>query len=597
MTAQTTEHYQAFLSSPTSRQWKRLGISRRSGVVTPLFSLYSDRSMGIGEIPDLKLLVDWCALAGMSLIQLLPLNDVGFDFRPYDAQSTFALDPMYLSLESLSRRFPRQALKVDYKTKQIKLDLLREIFNSQKSGLQAKAFKDYKEKNKFWLEDYAVFKILKDAYGQKGWESWPEEFKSRNTETLEAFKKSHDSEMEFQKWLQWKLFEQFRAVKQYASAQKVYLMGDLPFLVSRDSADVWSRQHYFKLHLASGAPPDMYFANGQRWGMPPYNWQAIESSGYDYLIQKLKYAENFYDLFRIDHVVGIFRVWTIALSEPLENGGLNGVFDPSDEEVWEEHGRKILKVMVENTEMLPCAEDLGTVPACSPRVLEEFGIPGMEVQRWAKEWGKSYDFIRPETYRSNSVSMLSTHDSASFRGWWEFEAGTVDGALFKRKCESRGIPFEEIKSSLFDLERSLHGRLRWKDSMDHIQKLLMILKRPEHEAADLIDLYLGSWREKNKFWSFLKLPGELSEKSSPLLVKNALRQAAGTASVFSIQLLQDWLSLAPDFTADPWEFRINFPGTMDERNWTLISPFSLEEMKKLSIHEEIRTMNNQAARI
>ncbi|MBI3317511.1 MAG: 4-alpha-glucanotransferase [Candidatus Omnitrophica bacterium] len=611
---QTLERYQTFLSSPSAQAWKRFGLQKRSGVAAPLFSLYSKQSTGIGEIPDLKMLMNWCVSTGMSLIELLPMNDVGFDFRPYDAQSTFALEPMYLSLDQLPdvdlkpfkskiddlrRRFPAGTPQVNYGIKKGKLNLLRQIFDRQKERKkkpQEKSFSDFMNQNNFWLEDYSLFKVLKENLDQSGWESWPDEFRGRNPAALQAFKQSHGPDIEFQKWLQWQLFEQFRSVKQEANSKKIYLMGDLPFLVSRDSADVWSHQDYFKLHLSSGAPPDMYFASGQRWGMPPYNWPAIESHGYDYLIQKLKYAENFYDLFRIDHVVGVFRVWTIALTEPQESGGLHGVFDPPDEKVWEEHGRKILKVMVENTAMLPCAEDLGTVPPCSYRVLEEFGIPGMEIQRWAKDWGKTYDFTKPEAYRHNSVAMLSTHDSSSFNGWWEFEAGTVDAALFKRKCESRGITFEDTKNSLFDPEKSFHGRLRWREEIDSVQKLVMILKRPEHEIADLIDLYLGSWHEKNKFWKFLELPGPFKEKSSLQLVKKALLKASQTASIFSVQLLQDWLSLDPSFAVDSWQFRINVPGSMDERNWSARIPKSLEEMKKLSINHEIRTINTQANR-
>jgi 4-alpha-glucanotransferase len=210
-------------------------------------------------------------------------------------------------------------------------------------------------------------------------------------------------------------------------------MGDLPFLVSRDSADVWSHQQYFKLELASGAPPDMLYAKGQRWGMPPYNWQAIEANKYDYLTEKLEFAENFYDLYRIDHVVGIFRVWTIPLSEPLEHSGISGSFDPAEEASWEDHGKKILSIMVKNANMLACAEDLGVVPACSYKILSELGIPGIDIQRWMRDWDKTYDFKKPDLYRYNSLATIATHDMSSLCAWWDFEAGTIDEELFMRK--------------------------------------------------------------------------------------------------------------------------------------------------------------------
>ena len=217
---------------------------------------------------------------------------------------------------------------------------------------------------------------------------------------------------------------------------------------------------YFKLNLSSGAPPDAYFFKGQRWGTPPCDWQNMANKSYCYLMERLKYAEGFYDFLRLDHAVGLFRLWTVPFSEPLETAGLNGVFDPSDERQWEEEGRKLLSVMIQNTNMLVCAEDLGTVPECSYRVLDEFAIPGMDVQRWMRDSKNDYAFLAPPEYRRNSIATLSTHDMASFNAWWEYEAGTVYEPLFQRKCEAKEIKFEEVKPKLFDLVKSSHDRLR-----------------------------------------------------------------------------------------------------------------------------------------
>ena len=161
-------------------------------------------------------------------------------------------------------------------------------------------------------------------------------------------------------------------------------MGDIPFLVSKNSADVWAYKNYFKLDLSSGAPPDMYFSNGQRWGMPPYNWTNIAADNYAYIRHRLNYAQNFYNMFRIDHFVGLFRIWTIENKTPEEYGGMAGHFDPENENEWEHHGRTILSEMNQSTDMLPCAEDLGTVPVCSDKILKEFGVTGISVQRWEK---------------------------------------------------------------------------------------------------------------------------------------------------------------------------------------------------------------------
>lgn len=602
---------QSLLSSLTHAQWQRIGIQRRAGVAVPLFSLYSSSSLGIGEFPDLKLLIDWCKLTGMSMIQLLPLNDVGFTFTPYDAQSMFALDPMYLSLSylagvdkklfqddltELKQKFPAGEKRVNYEIKGAKLELLWKIFRKKKPASPS-AFERFKKENQFWLRDYCLFKVLKEKNHESAWESWPEDLKHRNENSLNQVIRENEEQIFFYEWLQWQACIQFKKVKQYARAEQVFLMGDLPFLVSRDSADVWARQSYFKLNLASGAPPDFYFAHGQRWGMPPYDWQQIASHDFDYVKERLRYAQNFYDAFRIDHTVGIFRLWTIALSEPLESAGLKGIFDPSDETKWEDHGRWLLDVLVKNTSMLPCAEDLGVVPKCSEPVLQEFGIPGMDVQRWKKEWVTTCDFTSPDQYRLNSIAVLSTHDSASLRGWWDFEAGTTDELLFKRHCEEHQLNFPSLRDQCFDLSKSFHGRLRWKEEIADVSQLLSIFKLDEKQAAPFVELYKGTYKEKEKFWNYLGLTGIPDEKLSSLLAEKILKKISQANSIFSIQLLQDWLSLDEGmYSTDAWNYRINFPGTVGLHNWSVLSPYSLDQMLELKINSQIQSINSSANR-
>ncbi|MBI4372944.1 MAG: 4-alpha-glucanotransferase, partial [Candidatus Omnitrophica bacterium] len=532
---------------------------------------------------------------------------------PYDAQSGFALEPMYLCLGKLKgiRRgsFEKEievlrstygtvheGARVNYQIKAAKLELLWNIY--QKAAKNSPAFKRFVMRNQFWIRDYVLFKVIKEEQGGKKWEDWPTELKERRKEAIDCFEREHKETLHFHMWLQWQIFEQFKDIRKYARNKQVFLMGDLPFLAARDSADVWSHPEYFKLDLSSGAPPDAYFFKGQRWGMPPCNWERITADSYQYLLGRLKYAENFYDLLRIDHVVGLYRIWSIPLSEPIENGGLNGFFDSSDESIWEAHGRKLLSLIVQHTKMLVCVEDLGTVPECSYRVLKEFGIPGMDVQRWMRDPENEYGFSPPASYRENSIATISTHDMASFNAWWEYEAGTVYEPLFKRSCEAKGISFEEIRPKLFDLGKSAHHRLRWREEISSSAVLVRVLNRVESEIGGLIDLYRYSYDEKIKFWNYLNLPGRLQEKSSAGLVKSALQKISGAASIFSIQLLQDWLALGNFFDAtDSWEMRINFPGTSSDKNWNLVVPLSLEEMKKLDRNRVIREINSTADRI
>ncbi|MBI2167586.1 MAG: 4-alpha-glucanotransferase [Candidatus Omnitrophica bacterium] len=600
--------YENFLKSPSGKYWEKIGLRRRAGAAVPLFSIYSRQSAGIGELPDLKLLIDWCEAAGLTILQLLPMNDTGFDFRPYDAQSSFALEPVYLSLENLAgvdpgpyrkeldeiqKKFPAGGSRVDYGIKQVKLELLGKIFQGvRKTGTLFDAFV---RANAYWLEDYALFRVLKEEHQERGWFDWPAEFKGRRREALEPVKERNSQKILFYTWLQYQLFSQFEDVKKYAARKGVLLMGDLPFLVSRDSADVWAHPELFKLDGASGAPPDPYFSKGQRWGMPPYEWSQIQASDYVYWRERLKTAENFYDLFRMDHFVGMFRIWTVPLSEPLENFGLHGAFDPPDEAVWERQGRERVLRILESTGMLPCAEDLGIVPDCSYRLLRDWALPGMEVQRWIRDWGRSYDFRPPSDYRPNSIATLSTHDMSNLRGWWEYEMGTIDEGLFQREVERRGVSFEKVRDRLFDSKNSHYGRLRWKKEIDSVQAFLRVLEVSSGEAGLLTAAYQSSYGETEKFLKFLQVDSK--ERDFYRIAKRALERISETASIFSIQLLQDWLWLEESIGADPWNFRINFPGVDNDKNWRLVLPLSLEALQRWPFTESVKRMNEQAGRL
>ena len=423
------------------------------------------------------------------------------------------------------------------------------------------------------------------------------ELKERKPEALQAFESRNGEAIRFHEWLQWQLFEQFQEVRKYARSKSIFLMGDLPFLPSRESADVWSRPHYFKLNFSSGAPPDAYFFKGQRWGSPPCHWQNMEKNAYDYLAERLKYSQNFYDALRLDHVVGFFRLWSIPVTEPLENFGLNGIFDPQDEDLWEERGKKLLSFMIQNTNMLLVAEDLGTVPECSYRVLEQFALPGTEVQRWMRDSQSGYSFKNPEHCRKNSMAVISTHDAAPLNAWWEYEAGCVYEPLFERLCQRKNISFEEIKSKLFDLEQSSHKWLRWKEEIKSLSILARALGLEESELGDLKDLFLYSYNEKARFWKYLGLSGACCEKSSPLLAQAVLAKISAASSIFSIQLLQDWLSIADSFQGDSYEMRINFPGIVSEKNWTWVLPLSLEKIKGFRMNQKIKELNKETGRI
>lgn len=590
---------------------EKVKFRRRVGVLVPLFSVSSKNSMGIGDLDDLKLLIDWCAKTGNSILQLLPMNETGPLFCPYDAISSFALEPAYLALknlpgiknksikdriEELKDGFPAARSHVDYRIKGEKLSVLRDIYREE-GGQGPRELKRFKERNSYWLNDFVLFKALKDYHAGKAWYEWEERYRDRDRGELGIFRKEHEERIGFEIWLQRLLHNQFVEVKRYAALKKVLLKGDLPILISRDSADVWSHPELFKLEYAAGAPPDMYCAKGQRWGMPTYNWDAISRDGYRYLKEKLKKAEEFYDILRIDHVIGLFRIWSIPYDEPQENEGLNGFFDPKDEALWGGHGKKILSVMMKSTKMLLCAEDLGMIPEICPKTLKELGMPGNDVQRWTKDWKVKHDFLEPKDYRELSVAMLSTHDTTNWPAWWENEAGTVDEALFIRKCIERRIDYGSVKDRLFNPAKSRHGRLRWLDNVNPVEDLVAILGKRKEEILDFIDMYENSYREKEKLWKHLGLKVPMRDRSDSEITKRALKITLESRSVFSIQLIVDWLMLGDIFKGDPYQYRINRPGTISEENWSLVMPISLESMLKDEVCRDIRNLIASSGRL
>ena len=608
---QNNSSYNRLLHSRTGEKWNRIGIRKRAGVCVPLFSAYSSKSIGTGEIPDIRLLIDWCKKSGLSILQLLPLNELGYDFSPYNAISTFALEPMYLSIsklkdtdtkifrrdiKELAKTFPPGAQFINKDVKAAKTALMRKIFeNSEKNSAE---FIEFKERNMHWLKYYSLFRVLTDMNNGKEWVDWDIMDKYLSPAVMQKINVTKSEELEFFCWLQWQLFEQLKDAAAYARKKGILIMGDLPFLVARNSADVWAYKNYFKLHLSSGAPPDMYFAKGQKWGMPPYDWENIRTDNYSYVSARLKYAENFYDLYRIDHFVGLFRLWTVRAEDTGASGITEGGFDPPYEQLWGEHGKEIINIMNESTTMLPCAEDLGTVPDCSDPILLEYGIPGMNVQRWEKMWGGLNTFLPAHNYRENSNAVISTHDSSSFPDWFEREAGTIDKTAFKMICEKKGFSderTEKLMKELFEIRNGNENKLHWRPEISNVYMIVQKSETGYTEIQDIISMYLSTYNEKNTFLNYIGHKTN-SEKSTPSLIRKNLNKIFETKSIFSIQLLMEYLFLDRKILNKNKYFRINTPGTISDLNWSAVIPISLDELLKSNLNEQVKKLVDSSGR-
>jgi len=377
--------------------------------------------VGIGDFGDLEALAEVLRLCGATVLQVLPLNDLGNGDAPYGAISAFALDPIYVALDKLEwmwddkgfmarledARCALEALeRVDYPlVRQVKSQLLREAFEKAPEDVRL-AYRKFAGENE-WLIGYAGFKVCKRSHLR------PLEW-SRDGIVREASK--HTKEMDFEFFTQYCLDSQLRYAHERLNAMGIKFVGDVPILVSRDSVDVLEHPEIFRLDLSAGAPPDMYAQDGQNWGFPIYDFEACKASSFAWWRQRLQIAERFYDLFRIDHVVGLFRFWAIPKDEKT---GRNGMFVPQEEWRWGEQGREWLETFLSATKMLPIAEDLGTIPPVCRQVLSELGICGLKVQRWERFWEGDRSFIPPSEYPPVSVATLSTHDSETFRGYYE----------------------------------------------------------------------------------------------------------------------------------------------------------------------------------
>jgi 4-alpha-glucanotransferase len=432
------------MTQSDNSSWPSLS-QRTAGVAIPLFSLRSAGDLGSGDILDLIPFIDWLAEWHHGVVQLLPINEAGpSEASPYSALSAFAIDPSYIAATQVADVAQSEAAQRWLRTPQIRgkrerlaqaaqreraatygfrLRLLEfgfaEFTARSDAGRQAR-FDAFCARQAWWLDDYALFRALKERRGFASWETWPEPLRARDPAALAAERAQLHVRVRFAQYLQWLAAEQWAVVRAHARQRGVRIMGDLPFVCSRDSADVWAHPDLFDFSGSAGAPPDQFSPEGQAWGLPLYDWAALRRSGYEWWRQRVRHARELYDLFRIDHVVGLYRTYAI----PLRDGGTAG-FVPREEPDQRAHGHDLMRAIV--AEAAPAgvvAEDLGTVPDWVRDDLTSLGIPGYRVFRWERH---GHAFIDPRTYPALSVATSGTHDTDTLLTWWD-DLDTADRA-------------------------------------------------------------------------------------------------------------------------------------------------------------------------
>ena len=463
-----------------------------AGTVIPIFSLRSEGSFGVGDFGDLKKMIEWADKTHQRVIQVLPINDTNIthtwqDSYPYNSISIYALHPQYTDLRQLpeikneERKTHFEQLRqelnalpqIDYeRVNNAKMEYLRELFAQEWATIKKRAsYKDFFEQNKEWLVPYAAFCYYRDQYGTADFSQWPKEA------TVAAIKATN-KEVQFWYFVQYNLDQQMHAAHEFARDHHVILKGDIPIGISRDGVEAWVEPKYFNLNGQAGAPPDPFSADGQNWGFPTYNWDEMLKDGCSWWVRRFRKMAQFFDAYRIDHVLGFFRIWEIPVPE---KSGLKGQFAPAlglsreeiegygiynhmelflvdhkradrwhpriavqfnedyeklnDEEkynfnrlyndyfyrrnnqFWYQEAMKKLPRLTQATRMLCCAEDLGMVPDCVPWVMNELRILSLEIQSMPKDDKVRFGHLSCNPYRS--VCTISTHDMPTLRQWWD----------------------------------------------------------------------------------------------------------------------------------------------------------------------------------
>ncbi len=543
---------------------------RAAGTVLPVFSLKTKKSFGIGDFGDLKKLIDWAYETDQKVVQLLPINDTTItntwtDSYPYNSISVYALHPAYMDLAELpvtqTKKFKEEQKRlnamaeVDYEEVcALKRAYTKAAFEKEgEKVFKAKGYQEFFDENKDWLMPYAAYSYLRDTNGTADYRAWPKYkvYKAKEIEKLCAPKSAAYKEISFYYYTQFKLHEQMLDAATHARKKGTILKGDIPIGVSPLSADAWQQPENFNMTKQAGAPPDAFSLNGQNWGFPTYNWAEMEKDGYKWWQSRLQKMAQYFDAYRIDHVLGFFRIWeipmhsvhgllgqfspAIAMSAAEINGfGINfqkdflnpfitqeviaEKFGPLSEEVkkkylnplangryemahgfetqrkveaafagkndtksnilkeglyslisnvlfvedhnkkdmyhprisalndsyfkslsehekwaytnlynhyfyhrhndfWYGEAMKKLPALINATDMLVCAEDLGMIPACVSRVMSELKMLSLEIQRMPKNPAEKFAWCGNYPYLS--VCTISTHDMATMRQWWE----------------------------------------------------------------------------------------------------------------------------------------------------------------------------------
>lgn len=448
-------------------------FDRDAGLLMHVSALPS--GYGIGDFgPECIRWLDLLQSAGQTLWQVLPLGPTGFGDSPYQSSSTYALNRILLSPEQLhadgliSER-DLEAARID-PSSEVDYQL---VYQKKKPVIQAavdhflglpedaparRRYAEFVEKESWWLQDYALYSVIKGQQGERAWTDWPEALRDRRPEALAGIEADFGRDLESVYCVQFLLCEQWRRVLNEAHKRGIRIVGDIPIFVAHDSADVWANRELFLLEpdgsttVQAGVPPDYFSETGQLWGNPIYNWDYCVETGFDWWLKRIGKMLELADIIRVDHFRGFVGCWAVPGKDTT---AMNG-------EWWDVPGRKFFEALHRRLagQTLPIiAEDLGVITPDVTALRDDFGLPGIRILQFAFGTDPMKHTFEPGAYINNCVAYSGTHDNDTVMGWFNSTANkgsTRDEATIRQERENARNYFETDGSEIhLDFIRAL----------------------------------------------------------------------------------------------------------------------------------------------
>lgn len=560
-----------------------------AGVTVPVSALRSNLSCAIGEFADLRLLVDWCVLTGQKIIALLPVSDTGSNSSPYSALSAFALHPVYLRLDAMPdfARIEQEVAELRHASQsgkifrfddvlQFKLRVLRQIYEGNPTAYFEAIPADFSSQE--WLVDYAVYKNIKSRLGEApayAWAEYPAKpgdiaglLQNNTAENRRRFFAAHLTDTGFYVWLQYHAELQLAAAAAYARSRGIFLKGDLPILLERDSVDVWLNPQLFRADLKAGAPPDQYSADGQNWGFPVYDWAAHRKDNYAWWKSRVRRAEKFFSAYRIDHVLGFFRIWCL---DARDDSGYCGFFMPSSA-----LSRDELSSVIHGDRIADLAHT-----ALRDRPLIQNGdsfYPAWDFERKLANTSLSEDEKRGLLHLTN---QKRAGDAETQRRQGHEILSALKAASRMLPCaEDLGVVPEYVGPTLAELKILSLCVLRWRHRNGALESpkdytYLSVATPSVHDSTNLRE-----WlQDEGKHYY-----------SGEDAISRVVVDIYESASALALLPIQDLLALDTALHGPPAKERVNVPGTVSDKNWSYRIPIHLEDLlQRKELADKIRS--------